>query len=217
MVGKACFLQESYSSAVCRCWNTCQRAEANTNNYHGSPTNRQSLPEEFPMLSKYQLNDVYLLKTSGLPLLAGCTGTDFCKTHMEQHILTSGLLAAVHSFSQETFQSSTLHSINYNNIRISFMFDKDIILSFVTSSDSNNRRIKRDLTKTWNRFQEKYGDFVRSDVPFDDAHFLGFSRDLIDLGVIGNEMNSAMGAQIVNESTQKAKPTLTKWLTSIFG
>ena len=51
--------------------------------------------------------DIYIVETSGIPIFAGCTATDYCKLHMDQHELQSGFLATMYNFSKETFKGST--------------------------------------------------------------------------------------------------------------
>ncbi len=47
-------------------------------------------------------DDVIILKTSGVPLFSKCYGGKTCKMHPD-HALQSGFLAALYSFSKESF------------------------------------------------------------------------------------------------------------------
>ena len=77
--------------------------------------------------------DIYVVEKSGIPLFAGCTASDYCKLHMDQHELQSGFLAAMYNFSKETFKDSTLRTINLDDITISMRSESEegIILVFI--------------------------------------------------------------------------------------
>ena len=55
--------------------------------------------------------DIFILKGSGLPLLAGCTGSEYCMMHADNHELQAGFLTALFSFSKEAFNSEILNKI----------------------------------------------------------------------------------------------------------
>ena len=61
--------------------------------------------------------DVYVLKTSGVPLVSGCTGSKYCMEHAGQHELQSGFLAALNSFSQEAFDNENIRVLEMENIQ----------------------------------------------------------------------------------------------------
>ena len=62
-------------------------------------------------------DDVFVLQTSGIPLFARCFGGEFCKLHPE-HALQTGFLAAMYSFSQESFGQTDLKSVVFKDIRL---------------------------------------------------------------------------------------------------
>ena len=160
------------------------------------------------------LYDIYILKTSGIPLFAGCTATDYCMRHMDQHELQSGFLAAIHSFSKETFTEENLRQILYNDIKISFKSNDEIIMAFVHPIDYKNKKIEKDLEKAWKRFHEKYRDSINESL-IEEKFFDDFREDLRDLGIIPDKIVSVKEAQYEREQNRSIRKRLIQWLHSI--
>ncbi|MHA1630712.1 MAG: hypothetical protein ACTSXO_07770 [Candidatus Heimdallarchaeota archaeon] len=84
-------------------------------------------------------DDVLILKTSGIPLYAKCFGGKTCKAHPD-HALQSGFLAALFSYSKETFSESGIKSVIFSGFKLDFKVDeeKELILVFTNPLEENN-------------------------------------------------------------------------------
>ena len=155
------------------------------------------------MSGQNQLYDIYILRTTGLPILAGCTTSEYCKTHMKQHELQSGFLSAIHAFSRETFTDSQLYQMRYDDIQLSFKIDDRVILAMVHSIQSQNSIILNQLNQTWALFHDKYGQYIDSlGVP--EKLFEDIRHDLEETGVITTPFMSTFDQQLIDEQKHKS-------------
>ena len=159
------------------------------------------------------LYDIYVLKTSGLPLFSSCTGSEYCMTHMDQHELQSGFLAAIHSFSKESFTKSDLKKLEYDDIKLSFKSDQDLIMAFVHSIKVDDKKIRKDITKAWDNFKEKYADKIDG-IYIEDHLFDDFQDDLQHLGVISSKLMSIRHQQFERDENRSIRGKLLTWLRS---
>ncbi|MHA2365540.1 MAG: hypothetical protein ACXAC7_16405 [Candidatus Hodarchaeales archaeon] len=153
--------------------------------------------------------DIHILKTTGIPLFAGCTVTEYCKHHKDQHILQSGFIAAIHAFSRESFSKSVLRKLIYNDVKVSFKSDHEMIMVFVHPFDHD---VQDDLNRAWDRFKEKFKEELKSQV-VNKMIFDSFEDELRELGIVTDELHSIIPAQEIDEVKQKkTHPRLLKWL-----
>ncbi|MFX0172934.1 MAG: hypothetical protein ACFE9L_13550 [Candidatus Hodarchaeota archaeon] len=125
----------------------------------------------------YLPDDIFILQTSGIPLFAKCFGGDYYKMHPD-HSLQTGFLAAMYSFSKESFGQTKLKSIIFKDIKLDFKIDneKEVILVFANPLEEKN--IEFQLDKALSLFIEKYG--AKLSTIIDEDSFKGFEQDLIE-------------------------------------
>ncbi|MCE7734185.1 MAG: hypothetical protein GPJ54_04845 [Candidatus Heimdallarchaeota archaeon] len=157
--------------------------------------------------------DVYVIKTSGIPLVSGCTATDYCMGHMGQHELQSGFLAALNSFSQEAFNNEKMRSLEMDNIQLNFKVnnEKELIFATVNPITANKEEIQKKLTKGMDQFIKKFGDKLDSDITT-QLMFDEFRPILEDLGLIGDKLMSTAEAQNAENSK---KSRLLRWIKKL--
>jgi hypothetical protein len=155
--------------------------------------------------------DIYILRNSGIKLLAGCTGSTFCKSHVESHDLHTGFLAAINSFSKETFATSNLRTILYDDVQVNFLNDSKngLIFVFIHPINVSKDEIQEQLLKTSQKFAEKYKDILKNDF-IDDNSFLGFEQELISMGILSEDIRAIM-AGIQDVKTQKKEKKRRFW------
>ena len=129
-------------------------------------------------------DDVFVLQTSGIPLFARCFGGDFCKLHPE-HALQTGFLAAMYSFSQESFGQTDLKSVVFNDIRLDFKIDKEKEVIMVFANPIGTEKIDDQLNQSMKLFLEKYGSKIGLIIKEDT--FEGFEEDLLKLNVVNKQ------------------------------
>ncbi len=110
--------------------------------------------------------DIYILKTSGIPLMTGCTMTDFCKARMKHHELQSGFFGALFSFSQELFADEHIQSIIFENFQINFLIDPftEIMFIVVHPITAHVETIQRKLLEVKNAFLKRFPDIHQQKV-----------------------------------------------------
>jgi hypothetical protein len=145
----------------------------------------------------YLADDIFVLQTSGIPLFAKCFGGNYCKLHPD-HSLQTGFLAAMYSFSKESFGQTELKSVIFKDIKLDFKInkEKEVILVFVNPLEEAN--VETQLDKALSLFIEKYGAKLGPIIHEDT--FKGFEQDLIENRIVTRE---AMG-DIKVEDKQKS-------------
>jgi hypothetical protein len=157
---------------------------------------------------------VYILKKSGLPLLAGCTGSEYCQAHMSQPELRSGLMSAMFTFSKESFKESNMEQILFDDVKISFYteLDSEILIVFVNDRRFKDKKIYSQLKKTWNRFHSRFKYYLNSHL-IDTDEFQSFHHDLRQLGVSPpSPLFDTREMQKEKEEYSSNDPNLFTWL-----
>jgi hypothetical protein len=147
--------------------------------------------------------DIYLLQSSGLPLLAGCTGSDYCKKHGDQHDLHTGFISALNSFSQEVF-TDTPKTILYDQIQINIKSMFDITIVTVHPIKVKTSEINNQLDFILSKFHEKYGEI--SKMP--DVEIFEEFRPIIDS--IGMSTGTIMNTIPLQQENGSNQPSLRK-------
>lgn len=129
-------------------------------------------------------DDVFVLQTSGIPLFARCFGGDFCKLHPD-HALQTGFLAAMYSFSQESFGQTDLKSVVFKDIRLDFKIDREKEVIMVFANPIGTEKIENQLDQSMKLFLEKYGSKIG--IVIKEDTFEGFEEDLIKLKVVNKQ------------------------------
>lgn len=130
------------------------------------------------------VDDIFVLQTSGIPLFARCYGGDFCKLHPD-HALQTGFLAAMYSFSQESFGQTDLKSVVFNDIRLDFKIDKEKEVIMVFANPLGAEKISSQLDQAMSLFLEKYGSKIG--IVIKEDTFEGFEEDLLKLNVVNKQ------------------------------
>ena len=161
--------------------------------------------------------DIYLVEKSGLPIFAGCTATDYCKLHMDQHELQSGFLAAMYSFSKETFKNSSLRTIGFDNIKISMKVDDDrgIILVFIHPVRVNPKIMDAKLTKALDVFMTIYYPGLEPNI-IDSSMFESYKEELRELKIIPSGLMNTMMQQKNIEGYKESRPSIFRWIRTKF-
>ena len=126
-------------------------------------------------------DDVIILKTSGVPLFAKCYGGSTCKSHPD-HALQSGFLAALFSFSKETFSKKGIKSVIFDDFKLDFKVDEsnELIIVLTNPIMEDEEKIKKHLEVTHKIFIEKYQPQINQ-LAYDADLFMDFDKDLVDL------------------------------------
>ncbi|NHJ39415.1 MAG: hypothetical protein FK731_05225 [Asgard group archaeon] len=131
-------------------------------------------------------DDIIILKSSGVPLFAKCYGGSTCKTHPD-HALQSGFLAALFSYSKETFSKQGIKSVIFSDFKLDFKIDeeKDLIIVFTNPLNEDDVIIKEQLEKTHKAFIDKFESKLDS-LAFSTEGFYEFDQDLVKLNIVHN-------------------------------
>ena len=113
--------------------------------------------------------DIYLLRLSGVPIFAGCTGSDYCTEHMNNHELHSAFLSAIYSFSKEVSVGNPLKSIVFDTIQINIKVDEpnDLMIAVVHPRGVEPDKIRQQIDAAHDLFLEKYKKKMESGDPLD--------------------------------------------------
>ncbi|MHA1372319.1 MAG: hypothetical protein ACTSWN_08800 [Promethearchaeota archaeon] len=114
------------------------------------------------MLKDNFIYDLYIIKISGIPIIAGCTGSDYCRLHSEQHELHAGFFSAMLAFSKEAFKGTIIKLIEFDKIQLNLLIneDRDFFIVFVHPSNVNKRKVRKHLFVAENLLLEKFPDLV---------------------------------------------------------
>lgn len=132
----------------------------------------------------HMTDDVIILKTSGVPLFAKCYGGSTCKMHPD-HALQSGFLAALFSFSKETFSEKGIKSVIFDDFKLDFKVDEgnELIIVLANPILEDDEKIKKQLEDTHKIFIEKYQPQLNN-LAYDTSLFMDFDKDLVELKVV---------------------------------
>ena len=129
--------------------------------------------------------DIFLLYTSGIPIFAGCTGSEYCMNHYESHELHAGFFSAIYNFSRETGIGSNLQSIIFDDIQLNFKIDEleKVMLVFVHMKTAKLRIIQKQLDYALGIFLKKYKPILRKHY-IERELFVEFMNDLKEKGIV---------------------------------
>ncbi len=158
--------------------------------------------------------DILLIRTNGLPIFAGCTGSDYCMMHMEQHELQSGLIAALYSFSKEAFNDNTMEAVLFDKIELNFEVDEDrgLILAFIHPPGIDMDHIKEQLKQGMDIFIKHYNDRIKEYI-IEEELFEQYAKDLRKLKIIEGKLKDTYNMQVnPNKAPIKSKRSIFGWL-----
>ncbi len=124
--------------------------------------------------------DLYVLNMSGLPIFAGCTGSEYCKNHLDQHELHSCFFSAIYAFSKESFKETVLRTISFDKLQINFLVDEpnDVQVIFVHPQSAKRAKVIKHLKIAHDLYLQKY----KARLPpneVNEALFTEFKKDLM--------------------------------------
>jgi hypothetical protein len=139
--------------------------------------------------SKDEVLDVYVFKSDGLPIVAGCTGTEYCQSHASNHELHTAFMAALQSFSKETFSENSVKTVAMDDFQLNMQpfLDNRYIFATVHTSGSNTDSIRKKVEKGIEVFVAKYGDVLQEKM-LDQNKFNDFIYDLDNIGLVPDDM-----------------------------
>ncbi len=154
--------------------------------------------------------DIYILTTSGLPLFGGCTGSEFCQHHTDQHTLHCGFFAAMKSFCEEAFAQPQIRLIEMDNLRIHMLAEPSakVIFAGVYPMAMQKRTSNKQLVSMTNRFMKKYEGILTTDI-VNDKFFRDFTEDLLALKIIpSSNLRQSLAAQFEDGTKKVHMPSL---------
>ncbi|RMG30416.1 MAG: hypothetical protein D6732_16310 [Methanobacteriota archaeon] len=163
-----------------------------------------------------QAYDIYLIRTSGIPLFAGCTQSDYCMSHLQQHELQAGFLAAINAFSKEAFEDEKIHTIYMDNIQINFIVNEEDGLIFAVLHDINADTdfIKRRLKDAYDIFISRFPE-AKDENHLDVSQFEEVTHILRQLGLVGNKLGNTLEMQLIEKRKQSKRGRLMGWIRGI--
>ena len=106
--------------------------------------------------TKYlDIYDMYLLDNGGIPLFAGCTASDYCLEHMEQHPLHTGFMAAISSFGKEVFAGFPKR-LDFGHLKVTFKNEGDYSVVFVNPPEEDDELISEKMSVISKHFKEHF-------------------------------------------------------------
>ncbi|MHA2502541.1 MAG: hypothetical protein ACXAE3_06720 [Candidatus Kariarchaeaceae archaeon] len=161
---------------------------------------------------RHHIYDIYVIKTSGIPLFAGCTGSEYCQSNMSGHELVSGYFSALHAFSEEAYQDQELQTMLFGEIAINFWIDREheLIFIFVHNRHAETPDIRKHLELGHSIFLERYGHHLDDDL-VKLSLFEDFQQHLRVAGIIPHEMEDT-GETIANHLNTGQEPLLRRWM-----
>ncbi|MHA2363399.1 MAG: hypothetical protein ACXAC7_05540 [Candidatus Hodarchaeales archaeon] len=126
--------------------------------------------------------DMYLLDNGGIPLFAGCTISDYCMQHQEQHPLHTGFIAAIQSFGNEVF-SGYPQKLNFGHLKLTLKNEGSFTVVFVNPEDADDNLIRDKMDKISTLFKEKYEKNIHAFYVTDELS-KNFEDDMIKLGLV---------------------------------
>ncbi len=144
--------------------------------------------------------DLYLIKTSGVPIFAGCCASAYCIDNPKEHMLHSGLLIALYSYSKQSFVHSTLKTITFDDRQINFNIDeeKGVMIVMIHPYHVEQFEIQTQLDKAYAVFLNDFEHLLKEDV-YDESLFEQYKAELLKIGIIPEDIHSILDAQLSAE------------------
>jgi hypothetical protein len=158
--------------------------------------------------------DIYLLRLSGVPIFAGCTGSDYCTEHINNHEMHGAFLSAIYTFSKGVSTGTTLKSIVLDTIQINIKVDEpnDLMIALVHPKEVDAGKIRLQMEAAHDLFLRKYKTrFEQGDSINEEQVFREFERDLREEKIIHKSfLRSVLG------DVAKPMQMLKNKLTAVF-
>ena len=137
-----------------------------------------------------EINDIFVISTSGIPYYAKCFGGDICKDRPD-HLLQCGFIAGLFQFSHE-FGQSGIKEVIFESGKMIFekimIHNEPILVVFFTTCKPKTKQLRTNLHRTAQAFIEKYDDKFMSDGKLHNVNsFSDFTDTLINLQLINRD------------------------------
>ena len=151
--------------------------------------------------------DMYLLDNGGIPLFAGCTVSNYCLEHMEEHPLHTGFIAAIRSFGNEVFAGYPKR-LDFGHLKLTFRNEGDYTVVFVNPQESDDDLIQEKMELLSNLFKEKYAKDINLFYVSDEMTSK-FEVDMIDLGLVPREKFQSTKKYFITEKGESSEKSQT--------
>ncbi len=160
--------------------------------------------------------DIYLIRTSGIPLFAGCSQNDYCMARMGQHELQAGFLAAINAFSKEAFENEKIHTIFMDNIQINFLINENdgLIFAVIHEKDQDTNFIKKRLKDAYDVFINRYPE-AKDETVVQMDQFSEIQNILKQLGLVENRLGNTLEMQFEEKVRHSRKRRLFNWVKGL--
>jgi hypothetical protein len=138
-----------------------------------------------------EINDVFVISTSGIPYYACCFGGENC--HDEpNHLLVSGFLAAVFQFSMQ-FGQKTIREIVFDDGQMAIDTQEigkhQILTIFFATKKIKMKNLRKLVTKSANVFGNNYSELMlKTGYTPKMNDFKSFSQRLNEFGIVKKEV-----------------------------
>lgn len=159
-------------------------------------------------IEKSNLYDFYVIRLNGLPIFAGCSGTEYCEKRVSQHQLHAGFFSALYAFANEAFQDVRLETIYFDKIQMNLLISEpdNIMIIFVHHRSKSLQKIRELLNHTWDIFKQNYIPELKENQFQKDLHE-AFLEDLKKLNVILPDKTPFNIREMLLEGIKKRKLT----------
>lgn len=141
--------------------------------------------------------DIYVIKLSGVPIFAGCTGSDYCQAHDDKHILHSGLFTTFYFFANQSFEGSMIKTILFDDLQINFLVDEanKVMIAVNHPISVENIHIRKQLEYAHKTLIEKYHYLIESETSPNEYDFDSYKQDLVEIGLVPENLISILSKQ----------------------
>ncbi len=160
--------------------------------------------------TELSIYDMYVLEDSGIPIFAGCTTSDYCIQHVEQHPLHTGFMAAMQSFGVEVF-SGNLQQLTFPNIKLNFKTQGVYTFVMVNPDWVDDDLVQDKLESVAKLFKDKYENKVESYL-ISDKLYQEFYDDMIEIGLLPKDRLQSTKHYFISDvgETQEQSKSLIK-------
>lgn len=131
---------------------------------------------------EFPIYDMYVLDTSGIPIFAGCTTSDYCMAHADQHPLHTGFMSAIQSFGKEVF-SGNLQQLTFPDIKLNFKTMGDFTFVMVNPDTVDDDLVRDKLNQALDVFKDKYENRVEVFRVSEELQY-EFNDDMYKIGLL---------------------------------
>ena len=149
------------------------------------------------------LYDLYILDNGGIPLFAGCTSSNYCKQHLEEHPLHTGFIAAITSFGNDVF-SGYPEQLNFRHLKLTFKVEESFTIVMVNPQDVDDRLIQEKLKEVTSLFKGKYKKLTESAFVSDEFE-KQIETDLIALGLAPQDQIQSTKSYFITDKGESSK------------